>query len=57
MLTLDVLLIFDGFESTPPVPAFSPGDDHYGLVACFSATGFVGAGEVAAVVTWLMQVP
>jgi hypothetical protein len=56
MLALDVLLIFDGFESAPPVPAFAPGDDHYGLVACYSAIGCVGAGEVAALATWLMQV-
>lgn len=56
MLTLDVLLIFDGFESAPPVSTSTPGQDHYGLAACMSTIGFLGAGEVAAVVTWLMQV-
>ena len=56
MITLDVLLIFDGFESSPLAPAFAPGEDHYGLLACVRDIGCVGAGEVAAVVTWLMQV-
>jgi hypothetical protein len=57
MLTLDVLLMFDSFESEPPVPLSMPAEDPYGLAACRSTIGFVGAGEVAAVVTWLMQVP
>jgi hypothetical protein len=57
MLALDVLLIFDNFESVPPVPLSAPAEDPFGLVACRTAIGFVGAGEVAAVVTWLMQVP
>jgi hypothetical protein len=56
MLALDVLLIFDGFESIPPVPTFAPGDDHYGLAASYATVGSVGAGEVAALVTLLMQV-
>ena len=61
LLTLDVLFMFDGFESVPPPspPASSSGEegggDPYGLSACISATSF-GAGDVAAVVTWLMQV-
>ncbi len=58
MLTLDVLLVFDGYESMPPSPMSSvSGDDPYGLLACKSAVGSLSAGDVASVVTWLMQVP
>lgn len=56
MLTLDVLLMFDSFESQPPVPLSLPAEDPYGLGACRSTIGFVAAGEVAGVVTWMMQV-
>ena len=56
MLTLDLLLIFDGFESAPPALTSAKGQDHYGLSACMSTIGFLGAGEVAALMTLLMQV-
>ena len=45
--------MFDGFETASPTPVH--GQDVYGLGACLAATSF-GAGDVAAVVTCLMQV-
>jgi hypothetical protein len=54
LLKLDVLFMFDGFESAPAVP--QPGKDDFGLECCVSACSHLAAGEVCAVVRWLMQV-